>query len=657
MITTQEQIEKRITYWRVFRLIFVIFSLYLLWDVFYRWDGFEYHSTFSDFLPSVALVTILWSAVAVFFALMLWLLLRGFERLFQRMKWKVNNESLLMSIVIFVSLVLVVWIGKRFVMKEQLLFVLKLTVMIFIIFVTSLLSWLLRNKSDIIHERITPLVWLFGIWVIISVPIVVYHTGLKQTDNPLLQKKIQSFAADTNLPNIILVTFDTVAALDMSVYGYHRPTTPFIAKWAETASLFTKVEAGSNWTPPTTASLMTGKRGWTHKMFHEYSTPVKSDIESLPLLLRNYGYYNIAFVVNPYCTVKRLGIANSFDIAPPVLEFVESHDLIGWKFGTLNVALTKLFGDKIKFYTWIIDPEFILGKLITAMYYKLITISQTEVPPEIAFKKFAETLDKGIQEPFFAWIHLLPPHIPYMPPDPYIGMFNHTKKLRTYDQQWLGVTENKIYDEEDWGIFRARYDEYLRYCDKTFEDFIVDLSKRDKSKNTIIIFSSDHGESFEHNDFTHGHDYLYEQVTHIPLIIKEPGQNKGTVINDLVEQIDIPPTILSLANIQIPSWMEGRSLKPLMHSEMLPSKPAFSMTFLKNPGRGHKITKGTIAVWEGDYKLIHYLVEGKSLLFNIKEDPGELKNLFDEKKEIGQHLLALIQDNLKKANEKISMGE
>ncbi|NIR07741.1 MAG: sulfatase-like hydrolase/transferase, partial [Candidatus Aminicenantes bacterium] len=71
-----------------------------------------------------------------------------------------------------------------------------------------------------------------------------------------------------DLPNIILVTFDTLTARDMSVYGYGMPTTPFISKWAKTASLFTKLEAEGNITTPTTASLMTGKRLWTHQTYH-----------------------------------------------------------------------------------------------------------------------------------------------------------------------------------------------------------------------------------------------------------------------------------------------------------------------------------------------------------------------------------------------------
>jgi arylsulfatase A-like enzyme len=205
-------------------------------------------------------------------------------------------------------------------------------------------------------------------------------------------------------------------------------------------------------------------------------------------------------------------------------------------------------------------------------------------------------------------------------------------------------------------VLRDRYDEFIRYCDKQFEYFISELAKRDVLKNTIIILSSDHGESFEHGYIEHGGLHLYEQVTHLPLIIKEPDQTKGRVINDLVEQIDIPATILDMAGVTVPSWMEGRSLVPLMKGESLPQRPIFSMAFENNPSRGQRIEKGTIAIWKGNYKLIHYLDKNKTLLYNLKEDPKERRNLFDHKPEIAQRLLSLIMENLKRANKKIISG-
>jgi hypothetical protein len=75
--------------------------------------------------------------------------------------------------------------------------------------------------------------------------------------------------------------------------------------------------------------------------------------------------------------------------------------------------------------------------------------------------------------------------------------------------------------------------------------------------------------------------------------------------------------------------MKGRFFVPLIRDEELPSRPACSMFFRSNRTRGHQITKGTIAVWEDDYKLMPYLKKGRSLLFNLKLEPGELDNLID----------------------------
>jgi len=646
-----------LSYRKTFRLTFVVFSLYLLRDAFYRWDGFRYHSTFSEFIPGVALVTIFWSMAAAFTALVIWLLLRGFEWFCQRMGWKIKLEFLLVFIGIFSLFAIVALIGKGMISKAGLTLLSKSAILLSVFLIAIFLTWRVRNNFDIVHERITPLVWLFGIWAIVSLPIVGYHTWLKQTNKPLSQGVYQSSVADVKRPDIIMVSFDALTARDMSVYGYNRPTTPFINEWSKTASVFNRLESASNWTASAAASMMTGKRVWTHRMFQGDSKLVRSDTESLPLILKNNGYYNMAFVVNGYASVKRLGIADSFDIAPLNTELGESRTLIGIRFGILDIMLSRLFNGKIKSYSWIIFPDFIMGKLLREIFlYSALT--QTEAPPEAAFKYFLETVDNGIPGPFFAWIHLIPPHDPYLPDETYMGMFNSSPKLRSFNKQMEEEVEaHTIKNDEDWEIYRARYDEFIRYCDKHFEDFVKEIRKREKLKDAVLILTSDHGESFEHGYFTHNTNHHYEQVTHIPLIIEEPDRAGGVIINDLIEQIDVPPTILSLANIPVPSWMEGRSLLPLMRGEQLPSKNIYSMSFQKNPSTGGQITKGTIAVWEDDYKLIYYLEDNKSLLFNLKKDPDELKNLFDEKHEVGQHLLAMIKDNLKKANERKGKGE
>ena len=453
---------------------------------------------------------------------------------------------------------------------------------------------------------------------------------------------------------------------NMSAYGYNRKTTPFIAEWSKGATLFTNLQAESNWTTSTTASLMTGKRLWTHMAAHlRGARALKSDIESLPLILKKNGYFNMALVANRHAAVDLLGVDGAFDIVPPLIEFINPSSLFGddASLGIIDAFLYRIFARKIKDYDWIVNEDFILNKFVSSFLPKVVRPS---APPEKVFNKFLDVLNENPPEPFFAWMHIYPPHDPYLPPEPFRGALNSSSEYRTFKSQQVIKYETVKYLHQFQpypvgmqpaiDLMRDYYDEYLMYCDKKFEDFIEQLSGGNRLKNTVVILSADHGESFENGYFLHAGPFLYEPVTHIPLIIKKPGRNEGQTINNLVEQVDIPATILDLAGIPKPSWMEGRSLLPLMSGAELPPRPAFSMWLGKNPNQERKIVTGTYAVWEGEYKLIHYLEKDKSLLYNLKQDPGELNNLFEKEAETGQRLLDLIYDNLKKANERIRSG-
>lgn len=651
------------SYWKIFRLIFTTFFLFLLGDAFYRWDGFRYYATFSEFLPSVALVSILWSLTAILTATIIWILSKTVKWTGSKVGLKIEIEHSLLFTCFFLLIGVSIWVSRKYLLSllpsSRIVLILLLITVISALF----LAWLCRKRSKKwiagVQERITPLVWLFIAWIILSLPLVAYHT-LGNTER-VLTDNIRHSTTNADKPNIILLTFDALTSRDMSVYGYERETTPFIDKWAEKASLFTRHEAESNITTPTTASLMTGKRVWTHRTYQlKGSKPDKIDTESLPKLLKDNGYYNIAYVVNDYASVNVLGISKSFDIAPPSIEFHVPASL----FSNIDKLLYQLFGDKIKLHNWILKDDFILNLLLRKFS---MDVHKTTTPPENVFNRLLWFINNNPPEPFFAWIHIMPPHDPYLPPKPYIGIYDPSLELRTYKSQTKLKNKALRYKETFGGFppeikpamntLRARYDEFIKYCDKMFENFITSLNSGNKLDDTVIILSSDHGESFEHGAIQHSGFHLYEQVTHVPLIIKRRGQTQGRVIDDLVEQIDIPATILDLANIPVPSWMEGRSLLPLMKGGTLLPRPIFSMELSTNPSRQNRISKGTFAVWEGDYKLIHYLTLDKSLLFNLRKDPAESNDLFNKEPQKGRDLLNIIQENLKRANEKILAGE
>ncbi len=665
--TDYRSISSGVSYWKIFRLIFVVFSLYLIGDAFYRWDGFQYSASFAEFVPSIALVTILWSIVALIVAFLLWLPLWLLEAISVRTGFKVKVEHMMVFRALLLSLIASVWVIKRTWFNVLITPQTRWIVLICVVLVSAFISWFNRSKAEkwinAIHERTTPLVWLFCAWFICSIPIVAFTTLGKSTDDSTVKEVSKVPSNYKSLPNIMLVTFDALTARNMSVYGYDILTTPFISKWSEKASLFKRLKSQGNITPPTIASFMTGKRMWTHQTYSVYpfTKPIRGGIENMPLMLKKAGYFNMAFVVNPQASVQGLGIEESFDLSQMPSEFSTAASLLS----NIDNALLNIFGYKIKLHDWIVKHDFILDIVLRWVQGSVTT---TISPPDKAFNSFFEVIDKGIPEPFFAWIHLFPPHDPYLPPAPFMGKLDDSNELRTlrsHQEVTRPITKLNPSSPQykpflkgfkpQVNTFRARYDEFIMYCDKQFESLMNQLDGRGILKNTIVIFSSDHGESFDHDVFLHGWS-LYESVTHVPLIIKEPGQNHSRIIDDLVEQTDVPATILDFARISTPDWMEGRSLVPLLRGKTLPAKPVFSMSLWANK-KGQKITQGTIAIWEDDYKLIYDLGKEQSLLFNLKNDLEEVNNLSDKEPEMRQHLITTIKENIEKANVRISKAE
>jgi arylsulfatase A-like enzyme len=659
--------QKQVSFISLLRIIFVFFSLFILGDAFYRWDGFSYYASISEFLPGAALVFILWSIIAVMTTFFIWLPLRIFRFLRQQVGWEIDEGNLIIFLFCFVLLGIISWYGKRSLIHEGLSFELKLLITVPVIAFAFLISWILRGKLSFLLERITPLVWIFSILVLFSIPLVIYHAWIKDYATEHDEHK-KAIAADHGKPNIILITFDALATRDMSLYGYKRETTPFISKWAENANVFTNVKASDGYTTPATASLMTGKRLWTHQTYHQRSAVPNGNVENIALILKKNGYYAISYVENKNASPISLNIFKGFNFYKSFIP--EEQDPLS-KF---HSVLYRLFFGKIKLYDWILledfAPTYIFKKFVYyPFYYQIFKSHVWEEKGELPVNSVS-LLDRFIadfsannySEPLFVWLHLMPPHEPYLPPEPFMGTFDSSPRLRTLDKQFEyrsavsdHITKTGRFFPEDFDLlnsYRARYDENILYCDSEFKDFIDRLASMNKLDNTIIILSADHGEIFEHERLGHG-GVFYEPVLNIPLIIKLPGQNYGHTVNDIIEQIDIPATILDLAGISLPSWMEGRSLTPLLYNKTIPSKPAFSMHLEANRGRGYPINKGLFAVWEGDYKLIHRLETGESMLFNLKLDPDEQNNLINKQPEIAKRMLRLIMDNLKTANEKI----
>jgi arylsulfatase A-like enzyme len=444
---------------------------------------------------------------------------------------------------------------------------------------------------------------------------------------------------------------DALNARHMQVHGYDRPTTPFILEWAKDAIVFQKAYASSNWTTPATMSIMTSQRPWTHRTWYQaINHPVNNYEENLPKIMKEHGYAVYGFVQNYRAHPKTLGIKNAFLIKDKASTFYVTE--VWWSYW-----LIQLLDYKPIIAQWIVKHP--IFTLLAFLEYFEADTNKTISPAELVYNRFLKHISQASKQPFFAWMHLMPPHDPYLPPEPYMGIFGDADKFNTRRKQNTSFNFYTKYDlemQENVDILGKRYDEFVLYSDQKFKLFLSKLAETIDMSDTIIILSSDHGESFSHGFLAHNGPFLYEDMVHIPLIMKLPQQAIGRKVDTPVEHVDIAPTILELAGIAVPGWMEGKSLLSLLQGESLKPRPIFSMWLDENRAIGnHPINKGSFAVWDGDYKLIHYLnsKDKETLLYNLRSDPDETENIFREKTKIAQKLMKLINDNLYRANTRI----
>ncbi len=634
------------------RIVFILSSLLVMKDAFFKWDGYSYYVRFTDFLPDLSLVFIMYTLLWALLAFTIWLCFFSIVKIIPKFSVIISYEYLTTCFILGVLFLTIKQIFlKQFSLMDLTGFNYSTNLIIVGILLATIVLLLHKYTEKIlfaIDARITPLVWIFSFILIISFPLSIFKKESFADKSEYRFQVVANNPTETSQekpPNIILVIMDTLTALDMQLHGYKRPTTPFISEWAKDAIVFNRAYASSNWTTPAMMSIMTGQRPWTHKVWYRaYYNSVDNYKNSLPGVLREQGYNLYSYVQNPYAHPDVLGIGDAFLIKDPDHAFSIPNGLAD--------EISIFFADRPIAAEWIsqIRP---FNRIIG--YFTHSKQHATLKPAELVYNSFLESTTQ-LQYPFFAWLQLWPPHRPYLPPKPFMGRWGDAEKFNTgWKQEKSGLISVEYPPERqnDVDILRKRYDEFILYSDKQFELFISRLEETIDMSNTIVILTSDHGESFSHGYQEHDGPHLYEPLVHVPLIVKMPQTVNGTAIDMPVEHTDVAPTILELAGITMPEWMEGRSLYPLIEGKVLKPQPVFSMQLIKNRSFGYPIERGSVAVWDKDYKLIYYLENEKTLLFNVRSDPDETLNLSQEKPEIRQKFLKLINDNLSAANAEI----
>jgi arylsulfatase A-like enzyme len=327
--------------------------------------------------------------------------------------------------------------------------------------------------------------------------------------------------ASTNLPHIFIISADALRADHLSCYGYPRPTSPNIDRFAKDSILFENAISQAAGTLGSTSSLFTSLYPSVHKTNFD-NEKLSARIPTLPEIARTHGYNTGGFVQNEFLSPAH-GLSRGF---------------LCYRYDNFDAGTFRR---------------------LTAMFNWLGTIHNS---------------------PAFVFFHILNPHSPYNPPEQFARIFNARKSLlASSNQKLIEVNEKRIQlSPADRAQLISLYDAEIRYLDSAFGKFIERLKQLGMYDNSIIAFLSDHGEAFqEHGRLLHG-SQLYEPMIHIPLIIKLPARYKraNVRIRENVQTIDVMPTVLEVAKLSIPKPIQGKSLLSLMTGDEKGSRNVFS---------------------------------------------------------------------------------
>jgi arylsulfatase A-like enzyme len=396
-------------------------------------------------------------------------------------------------------------------------------------------------------------------------------------------------AAPDGAPNVLLLVWDTVRAFDLSLYGYERETTPKLRRWAVKGAVFDRAISPAPWTLPSHATIFTGR--FPHELSVGYHAPLDDSTATLAEMLRARGYATAGFVANmDYCNRAR-GLARGF---------MHYEDLM-LRPGTLVLASSL---SRTLLLSWLmpLHPQWGNGERFGRKDAGMVR------------RAFLRWLDGREHQRFFAFLNLYDAHHPYWAPLPFDGQFKVEDEGEGREQP---DADRKA---QQWRIDHANYDESIAYLDDEFDRLMSDLDTRGLLHNTIIIFTSDHGEQFgEHGLRGHGNS-LYRQLLQVPLVIwYAPGVPAGTRVEPTASLNRLAATVLELAGLEPGPRNIGPSLVPLWR---VPADTAPDpLIYAEN--RGYTFIQSVI---RGD---LHYIRDAKhrDRLFDLETDPREERDL------------------------------
>ena len=445
---------------------------------------------------------------------------------------------------------------------------------------------------------------------------VIRHLGAAAETTPART----AVAAGPPPQGVILIHADTLRRDHLSFYGHSRDTAPRLNRMAQEGILFTNALSQASWTKVSTPSILTGLYPSTHGV-REFNDRLPSSATTIAEVYRNAGYATVS--------MSSTAFTGQFTNLHQGFEQVHENGSLAGRGTPLSSKTSREYVDRL--IAWI---------------------------------------EQHREVPFFAYLHVFDPHHPYEPYSPYNATWSDPGRMDAHRSKVTEVSkiiedpfmkqrrlptreevikagfnpDEYVSQELDW------YDGSIRAMDAEIGRLFEQLKRMGVDSRTAVVLTSDHGtEFFEHGRFWHGQS-VYGELTNIPLIVRWPTRlPSGRVIQDLVQSIDIVPTLLDLSGLEHPAGVQGQSLRPFFaatpNGEQAPqswagwtARPAISERAPTTSDAPATQTRVSAAIVEGNWKLIHNTTRTLDLpefeLFDYVKDPLNKQNLAADHPEV-----------------------
>jgi len=451
--------------------------------------------------------------------------------------------------------------------------------------------------------------------------------------------------------NFVVIVSDTLRRDHLGCYGNDWVHTPSLDRLAAESVVFDRAYAASFPTVPHRRDLLTGRFTFTYCDW----APLPPTETVLAEVMKQAGYTTMMVADTPHILAHGYNFSRGFD----GWEWIRGQEHDEWRTSPRRPKLP-CSPDKLR------RPETV------KQYLRNVSGRRQEADYFVAqtMARAAEWLEDNWQQgPFLLYVDTFDPHEPWDPPAWYVDL---------YDPGYQG--EEVIYpryapcdflSEAELNHVRALYAGEVTLVDTWVGRFLDRMDQLGLRDDTTVIFTTDHG--FYHGE--HGlmgksiiaEEYsttvpLYEEVARIPLMIRLPGQAPARR-QALAQPPDLMPTLLDLANIEIPETVQGRSLVPALRGQPDQVRPiALASSSIIYGERSRRFT----TITDGEWSLIYpgarvdlsqaassaivdsitriekaiYPGAGGPELYHLPSDPGQQHDLFDQQREVAERLHA-----------------